>query len=144
MASWKSQHRNLNIIIDIEKILNIMFNFCKLLWKFSQTFYRKICGVFLLKYTCRPSWNFSIKLFRAGILQKCARLEAVVFGMQFTNKKLHCRLQTWHLRNLVGVSILVTLQTVDFLKFPKKFQFSTEFYNVEISPITLRKIDSSR
>ena len=131
MASWKSQHRNLNIIIDIEKILNIMFNFCKLLWK-------------SLKYTCRPSWNFSIKLFRAGILQKCARLEAVVFGMQFTNKKLHCRLQTWHLRNLVEVSILVTLQTVDFLKFPKKFQFSTEFYNVEISPITLRKIDSSR
>ena len=81
-------------------------------------------------------------------LQRCATLEAVVFGMKFYKKELHYRLQSKHLRNLVGVSLLVMLQT----RFPKisrrttfwntqmqVIEFLTELYHVEVSPITLLK-----
>ena len=60
-------------------------------------------------------------MFRAGILQsdphswrylwnfsefkKCARLESVVFGMWFSKKELHYRLQSKHLRKLFGVNV---------------------------------------
>ena len=68
--------------------------------------------------------------------QKCARMESVVFGMQFTNKELYYRLQFRHLRKLFGVDIANTpAQVIGFL---------TELYYVEISPITLQKSDSSR
>ena len=37
--------------------------------------------------------------------QKCARLESVVFGMQFTKKERHCRHQSRHLRKLFEINV---------------------------------------
>ena len=48
------------------------------------------------------SWRY---LRNFSEFQKCARLESVVFGMQFTKKELHYRLQSRHLRKLFGVNI---------------------------------------
>ena len=48
------------------------------------------------------SWRY---LRNFSEFQKCARLESVVFGMQFTKKELHYRLQCRHLRKLFGVNI---------------------------------------
>ena len=41
----------------------------QLLRKFLHTFQENIQGGVILKYTCRPSWDCSKKLFRAAILQ---------------------------------------------------------------------------
>ena len=44
---------------------SIFYFFC---WNFPATF-ENIWSRVLFKYTCRPSWKFSTKLLRAGILQ---------------------------------------------------------------------------
>ena len=51
--------------------------------------------------------------------QKCARLESVVFGLQFTKKELHYRLQSRHLRELFGVNIA----NYRFLEISKRTTF---------------------
>ena len=128
------------------------------------------------KYNCKPSWKFSTKLLRAGILQsesasvysvkkdlhswrylryffefqKCTRLESVVFGVPFTKKELHCRLQSRHLRKLFGVKVVncrflgISRRTTFWITPVQVIEFLTELYNVEISPITFLKSDSAR
>ena len=85
----------------------------------------------LFNCTCRPSWRFSTKLLRAGILQsesasvcslkkdlhnwrylrnfsefqKYARLKSVVFATQVTKTELPYRLQSRHLRKFFGVNV---------------------------------------
>ena len=82
--------------------------------------------------------------------QKCARLETVIFGMQCTKKELHYRHQSTHFRKLFGVNVancrfLEISRRTTFSNTPVQVKgFSTELYNVEISPITLLKSDSSR
>ena len=93
------------------------------------------------------SWRY---LRNFSEFQKCARLESVVFGMQFTKKELHYRHQSRHLRKLFGVNVancrfLEISRRTTFSNTPVQVKgFSTELYNVEISPITLLKSDSSR
>ena len=93
------------------------------------------------------SWRY---LRNFSEFQKCARLESVVFGMQFTKKELHYRLQCRHLRKLFGVNIancrfLEISRRTTFWNTPVQvIGFLTELYNVEFSPITLLKSDSSR
>ena len=124
----------------------------------------------LFKYTCRPSWKFSTKLIRAveysakricerlfckkgspsrrylrnfSGFQKYARLESAVFGIKFTKKEQHYRLQSRHLRKLFGVNITNCI----FLGICTPVQvivFLAELYNEEISPTTLLKSDSAR
>ena len=82
--------------------------------------------------------------------QKCARLVSVVFGMQFTKEEPHDRLQSGDLRKLFGVNVangrfLEISRRTTFWNTPVQVKgFLTELYNVEISPITLLKSDSSR
>ena len=93
------------------------------------------------------SWRY---LRNFSEFQKCARLESVVFGMQFTKKELHYRHQSRHLRKLFGVNVancrfLEISRRTTFWNTPGQVKgFLTELYNVEISPITLLKSDSSR
>ena len=95
----------------------------------------------------RHSWRY---LRNFSEFQKCARLESVVFGMQFTNKELRYRLQSRHLRKLFGVNIancryLEISRRTFFWNTPVQvIGFLTELYNVDISPMTLQKSDSSR
>ena len=142
---------------------------------FSATFGNIWSGV-LFKYTCRPSWKFSTKLLRTGILQsesgsfcsvkknlhnwrylrnfsefqKCARLESVVFGMQLTKKELPYRLQSRHLRKLLGVNVancrfLEIFRRNTFWSTPVQVtETLTELCNVEISPTTLLRSDSAK
>ena len=82
--------------------------------------------------------------------QKCARLVSVVFGMQFTKEEMHGRLQSRDLRKLFGINVgncrlLEISRRTSFWHTPVQVKgFLTELYNVEVSPITLLKIDSSR
>ena len=82
--------------------------------------------------------------------QKRARLISVVIGMQFTKEELHDRLQSRHLRKLFGVTVtncrfLEISRRTTFWNTPGQVKvFLTELNNVEISPITLLKSDSSR
>ena len=93
------------------------------------------------------SWRY---LRNFSEFQKCARLESVVFGMQFTKKELHYRHQSRHLRKLFGVNVancrfLEISRRTTFWNTPVQVKgFLTELYNVEISPITLLISDSSR
>ena len=78
--------------------------------------------------------------------QKCARLESAVFGMQFTKKELHYRHQPRNLRKLFGVNFANwNFQKNYFLKDTSASdKVFDRLCNVEISPITLLKSDSSR
>ena len=154
--------------IGIKKLYRKLVQF--FFWNFPATF-RNIWSGVVSKYTCRPSsWKFSTKLLTAGILQnesasacfckkylyglrylrnfsefqKCARLESVVFGMQFTKTELHYRLQCRHLRKLFGVNIAKFPEELLFETPVQVIGFLTELYNEEISPFTLLKSDSSR
>ena len=67
--------------------------------------------------------------------------------MQFTKKELHYRHQSRHSRKLFGVNVA----NCRFLEISEELLFETqviaffkELYNLEISPITLLKSDSSR
>ena len=169
---WKSRHRH-------KKFYRITLNFRKLLQFFLETFQQlleasevepflstlaDIPGRFpqkcLEQVFCKAnvracasvkkdlhSWRY---LRNFSEFQKCARLESVVFGMQFTKKELHYRLQCRHLRKLFGVNIancrfLEISRRTTFWNTPGQVKgFLTELYNVEISPITLLRSDSSR
>ena len=159
-------------------IYRTYFNFRKLLQLSLGTFQQLLetSEVNFFLRAIGPSWKFSTKLLRAGILQsasvsvcsaqkdlhswrylrnfsefqKCVRLESVVFGMQFTEKELHYRLQSRHLRKLFGANIAnsrffeISRRTT-FWNIPVQvIEFLTELYKVEISPITLLKSDSAR
>ena len=70
--------------------------------------------------------------------------------MAFTEKEQHYRLQFRHLRKLFGDDVAncrfleISIRTT-FSNTPVQvIEFLTELYNVEISPITLLRIDSSR
>ena len=82
--------------------------------------------------------------------QKYAKLVSVVFGMQFAKEELHDRLQSRYLRKLLAVNVancrfLEISRRTTFWNTPGQVKgFLTELYNVEISPITLLKSDSSR
>ena len=92
------------------------------------------------------SWRY---LRNFSEFQKCTRLESAVFGIQFTRKELHQRLQSRHLRKLFGANVAncrffeISRRTA-FWNTPVQVKgLLTELYNVEISPITLLKGDWS-
>ena len=100
------------------------------------------------------SWRY---LRNFSEFQKCARLESFVFSMQFTRKELHyitLHYITWvqsrHFRKLFAVNVAncrfleISRRTTFWNTLVQVIKFLTELYNVEISPITLLKSDSSR
>ena len=84
------------------------------------------------------SWRY---LRNFSEFQKCARLESVVFGMQFTKKELHYRHQSRHLRKLFGVDAAncrfpeISRRTSFWNTPVQVIGFLTELCNVEISAI---------
>ena len=88
------------------------------------------------------SWRY---LRNFSEFQKCARLESVVFGMQFSKKELYYRHQSRHLWKLFGANVancrfLDISRRTTFWNTPLQvIGFLTELHNVEISPVTLLK-----
>ena len=67
------------------------------------------------------SWRY---LRNFSEFQKCARLESVVSGMQFTKKELHYRRQSRHLKKLFGANIA----NCRFLEISEEFIFEAHQY----------------
>ena len=148
---------------------------CRKLLQFFLNFratFGNIWSGAVFQNTCRPSWKFSTQVFckvnlqaSASVkkdlhscrylrnffeFQKRARMESVVFGMQFAKKELYYRLQSSRFRKLFGINIAncrfleISRRTTLWNTPVQVIRFLTELYNVEISPITLLKNDSSR
>ena len=133
----------------LKNFLRRCSNFRKLLQNFLEEFQKKRRDGVLLKCTCRPYWKFSIILFSA------------VFSKESNNacfcKKGSPKLTLsqefswiWKMRKAGGCSfwhaihLEITRGTTFRNIAMQVIDFSTEHYNVEISPITLLKNDSSR